>query len=55
MTEEEIIINKYSTPSLKRNVLPRATKKLNMEFDSQYNKMTKQDREELLNKLYPEG
>ena len=53
MTEEETIA-KHSTPSLRRNVLPRHAKKLNMEFDAQYNWMTKADRDEFLDKLYPE-
>lgn len=52
MTEEETLA-KHSTPSLRRNVLPRSAKKLNMEFDPQFNKMSKADRDEFLEKLYP--
>jgi len=54
MTYEEEIIAKHSTQGLQRNVLSRASKKLNMEFDSQFNKMTKSDRDEFLDMIYPE-
>lgn len=54
MTREEEILAAYSTPSLRRNILPRGAKKLNMEFDAQFNKMTKVERDEFLDKLYPE-
>ena len=53
MTEDEILAA-HSTPSLRRNVLPRQAKKLNMEFDAQFNKMTKTERDEFLDKLYPD-
>lgn len=53
MTEEETLA-KHSTPGLQRNVLPRHAKKLNMEFDAQFNKMTKTERDEFLDRLYPE-
>ena len=53
MTEDEILAA-HSTPSLRRNVLPRDAKKLNMEFDAQFNKMTKAERDEFLDKLYPD-
>jgi hypothetical protein len=53
MTEEEILA-KHSTDRLRRNILPREAKKLNMEFDGQFIKMTKADRDEFLDKLYPE-
>lgn len=53
MTYEEDILAKHSTPSLRRNVLPRSAKKLNMEFDAQFNKMTKQDRDAFLDAIYP--
>lgn len=53
MTEEEPLA-KHSTPDLRRNVLPRQAKKLNMEFDSQYAHMTRAERDEFLDKLYPE-
>jgi hypothetical protein len=54
MTYEEEILAKHSTPSLQRNILPRIAKKLNMEFDAQFNKMTKAERDEFLDGLYPE-
>ena len=53
MTEDEILAA-HSTPGLRRNVLPRQAKKLNMEFDAQFNKMTKAERDEFLDKLYPD-
>ena len=53
MTEDEILAA-HSTPGLRRNVLPRYAKKLNMEFDAQFNKMTKAERDEFLDKLYPD-
>jgi len=53
MTEEEILA-KYSSPRLRRNVLPRDAKKLNMEFDGQYSNVTTKEREELLDNIYPE-
>jgi hypothetical protein len=52
-TTEDEILQKYSTPGLRRNVLPRHAKKLNMEFDAQFNKMTKADRDAFLDELYP--
>jgi len=52
MTEEETLA-KNSTPGLRRNVLSREAKKLNMEFDALYNKMTKVERDEFLDALYP--
>lgn len=52
-TEEEVLAN-YSTVGLKRNQLTRASKKLNMEFDERNNGMTKQDRDEFLDRYYPE-
>ena len=33
MSYEEDILERYSTPRLRRNVLPREAKKLNMEFE----------------------
>ena len=54
MTYEEEIIAKHSPPRLQRNVLSRTSKKLNMEFDSQFNTMTKEDRDEFLDMIYPE-
>lgn len=51
---EDLILAFHSTPNLRRNVLPRAAKKLNMEFDANFNKMTKAERDEFLNRLYPE-
>jgi hypothetical protein len=53
VTYEDDIIAKHSTPGLRRNVLPRSAKKLNMEFDARFNKMTKTDRDEFLNAIYP--
>jgi hypothetical protein len=54
MTYEEEILATNSTPRLRRNILPRHAKKLNMEFDSQFNKMTKADRDEFLDAIYPD-
>ena len=54
MAYEEEIITKHSTPGLQRNVLSRTSKKLNMEFDSQFNTMTTKERDEFLDMLYPE-
>lgn len=54
MTYEEEILEKCSTPGLRRNVLSRPAKKMIMEFDAQFNKMTKTDRDEFLDKLYPD-
>jgi hypothetical protein len=54
MTYEEEILTKHSTSGLRRNVLPREAKKLNMEFDENYRHMTIAERDELLDKLYPE-
>lgn len=53
MSTEEEILERYSTPSLRRNVLPRAAKKLMMEFDGQYVKWTKAERDSFLDKIYP--
>ena len=53
MTEEEILA-KHSSPNLRRNILPRSAKKLNMEFDSNYRHMTIADRNEFLDTLYPD-
>ena len=53
MTEDETLAA-HSTPGLRRNVLPRSAKKLNMEFDPQFNKMTKSERDEFLDAIYPE-
>ncbi len=54
MTYEEEILAKHSTDRLRRNILPRESKKLNMEFDENYRHMTKTERDELLDQLYPE-
>lgn len=53
MTEDETIA-RYSTPSLRRNVLTRAAKKLNMEFDGTFSKMTRAERKEFLDQHFPE-
>ena len=54
MSYEDEIVAKYATPGLCRNVLSRQSKKLNMEFDAQFNKMTKEERDEFLDAMYPE-
>jgi hypothetical protein len=54
MTYEEEILAKHSTDRLRRNILPREAKKLNMEFDENYRHMTMRERDELLDALYPE-
>lgn len=51
MTEEETLA-KHSTPRLRRNVLPREAKKLNMEFDANFNRMTPAERDEFLDGIY---
>jgi hypothetical protein len=53
MTYEEEIIAKHSTPNLRRNVLPRSAMKLNMEFDANFANMTRAERDEHLDRLYP--
>lgn len=53
---EEEILARYSTPRLRRNLLPREAKRLNMEFDAQFNKMTIVERDEFLDGIYsPKG
>lgn len=54
MSHEEDVLAKCSTPGLRRNVLSRFAKKMNMEFDAQFNRMTKVERDEFLDKLYPD-
>ena len=39
-------------PDLSKNILSREAKKLNMEFDAQFNTLTKAEREEFLDKHY---
>jgi Protein of unknown function (DUF2829) len=53
MGYEDEILERYSTPRLRRNVLPREAKKLNMEFDGQYAKWSKAERDAFLDRLYP--
>jgi hypothetical protein len=53
MTEDQILA-KYSNDGLRRNLLPRSTKKLNMEFDENYRHMSKADRDVFLDKHWPE-
>lgn len=53
-TTEQDVLDKYSTTGLKRNQLTRASKKLNMEFDARNRGMSKQDRDDFLNRYYPE-
>lgn len=53
MTPEHEILEQYSTPGLRRNELTRQAKKLNMEFDENYRHLTKAERDELLDKLFP--
>ncbi len=54
MSHEDEILAKHSTDRLRRNILPRSAKKLNMEFDAQFNRMTKAERDEFLDAIYPE-
>ena len=54
LTYEEEILAKHSTPRLRRNILPRQAKKLNMEFYANYNKMTKKERDDFLDAMYGE-
>jgi hypothetical protein len=51
MTEEEVLA-KYSTPGLKRNVLSRSAKKLNMEFDERLKGMTTKERDDFLDRYW---
>lgn len=53
MTEEEIL-DRYSNPRLRRNILTREVVKLNMEFDSQYSGWTPDERDAFLDALFPE-
>jgi hypothetical protein len=52
---EESILAQHSTPGLKRNKLTRASKKLNLEFDEHYSGMTRQERDDLLDRIFPES
>lgn len=54
MGTETEVLEKYSTPGLRRAQLTRSAKKLNMEFDENYRAMTKQDRDAFLDKHFPE-
>ena len=54
MASEKEILDKYSTPGLKKNSLDRAAKKMSMEFDENYRHMTPAQREEFLDKHFPE-
>ena len=54
MTDENEVLKNHSSPRLRRNVLPKEAKKLNMEFDPQFNKMTKAERDEFLDTIYPD-
>lgn len=51
---EEAVLAAYSPPSLRRNQLTRASKKLMMEFDAQYSSMTVTERDEFLDRMFPE-
>lgn len=51
---EEAIVAAHSTPSLRRNQITRAVKKLNMEFDAQFSRMSLADRDEFLDRMFPE-
>lgn len=53
MTEQEVL-ERYSTPGLRRNQLTRASKKLNMEFDERLGGMTKTERDAFLDRMFPE-
>lgn len=52
---EEEILARHSTLGLKRSQLTRQAKSLNMEFDENYRHMTKQDRDDFLSKMFPDG
>lgn len=51
---EEGVIIRHSAPGLKRNQLTRAAKKLMMEFDAQYSSMSRAERDEFLERIFPE-
>ena len=53
LSEAEILA-KYSTPGLRKHELDRFAKKMNMEFDAQCNHITQEERNEFLNKHFPE-
>lgn len=53
MTEDEILAQ-YSTPGLRRNQLTRTAKKINMEFDERLKGMSIAERDEFLDKHFPE-
>lgn len=50
---QEAILAKYSTPGLEKNKLTRASKKAAMEFDENYRHLTKRERDEFLDKMFP--
>lgn len=50
--KEKEILEKYSTPGLRKNELNREAKRRNMEFDSQYDGITIKDREAFLDLIY---
>lgn len=53
MTEAEIL-ERYSTPGLRKTELTRSTKKINMEFDGQFVGFSRKERDELLDKYFGE-
>jgi hypothetical protein len=53
MGEEEILAA-YSTPGLRRNQLTRASKKLMIGFDAQHSSMSRAERDEFLDRMFPE-
>jgi len=50
---EQSIIDRHTTPGLSRGVLTREAMALNMEFNENYRHMTKAERNEFLDKLFP--
>lgn len=51
---EESVLARHSTPGLRRNQLTRSVKKLTMEFDAQFSGMSAADRDEFLERMFPE-
>lgn len=51
--DEKEVLAKYSTPGLQRGELTRSSKKHLMEFDATFNTMTKQERDDFLDKMFP--
>lgn len=52
--DEAEVLKKYSTPGLRKNELTRESKKFNLEFDENFRYMTQKERNEFLDRHFPE-